>query len=447
MILVEKHIINNKHSFYNELDNLCFLSKNIYNQALYNVRQHYFENKKYLSYVDNYHLTKKQNSYYELPTKVSCQTIRLVDQNFKSFFALLKKKNRIAKIPKYLHKEKGRYLTKFPKQAISIKHFKKTGRLLLSKTNIDINTRITDFNDIKEVRIVPRVDHYVIEVVYEKLEKLNGIDINIDDISNSDINNKSNIIVSSIDVGLNNLATVGFNNIDLKPFIINGKPLKSINQYYNKKKSKYQSLLDITNNRCDTINNSDTNDKIDSNNNSNNIKDNSNNKNTKKYGKTSKRIKSLTYKRNNKIDNYLHKASRMLVNQLVSNKVNVLVIGKNTGMKQDINIGKKNNQNFVQAPVFKFLNMVSYKSKLEGIKIIWQEESYTSKCSFLDDEEVKKHDSYLGKRIKRGLFRSSTGKLINSDLNGAYNIMKKAIPNVFTDGIEGFGVSPLLLMV
>lgn len=163
---------------------------------------------------------------------------------------------------------------------------------------------------------------------------------------------------------------------------------------------------------------------------------------------TSNRIKRLTYKRNNKVNDYLHKSSRILVNHLVSNNVSTLVIGKNTSMKQDINLGKKTNQNFVQLPIFKFADILKYKCELQGIKVIFNEESYTSKCSFFDNEEIQKHENYLGKRVKRGLFRTSTGKFINADVNGSYNIMKKAIPNVsFTKGIEGLGVNPLVLTI
>jgi len=398
MILVEKHIINKTHSYYNECDELCFKSKNLYNQALYNVRQHYFETKKYLNYVDNYHVTKNQASYSELPAKVSNQTIKLVDQNFKSFFGLIKTHGSIAKIPKYLDKVNGRYIIKYEKQAIGIKEFKKTGKLKLSKTNILINTKIENWNNIKEVRIVPRTYHYVIEVAYEKKEKENFYKK-----------------IAAIDPGLNNLATIVFND-GKAPILINGKPLKSINQYYNKEKARLQSELELK---------------------------------QKKY--KSNGLTKLTNKRNNKINDYLHKASRLLVNQLVSNKTGILVIGKNIGQKQDTNMNKINNQNFVQVPIFRFLNMVTYKAQLEGINVIFQEESYTSKASFLNLDNIpiygKKTETeykFSGYRKKRGLFKIiGCNKTINADVNGGYNIMRKAIPNVFTDGIEGFAVTPI----
>lgn len=143
----------------------------------------------------------------------------------------------------------------------------------------------------------------------------------------------------------------------------------------------------------------------------------------------------------------MHKASHILVNQLVSQGISTLVIGKNTNMKQDINMGRVNNQNFVNIPIFRFADMLKYKCELEGITVIFHEESYTSKCSFLDNESIEKHEEYCGKRIKRGLFRSGTSKLINADVNGSYNIMKKAIPNAFGNGIEGCGVNPLNLFI
>ena len=393
MYLTEKHIIKRTHPFYNECDRLCFQSKNIYNQGLYNVRQYYFNHKKYLNYYGNYDLTKTQECYDYLPKKVFCQTLKHVDMVFKSFFALLKNKTVKNKIPKYLDKVNGRYITIFPKQAIGLREFKKTSKLRLSQTDIYIATKLTDFNSLKEVRIVPRTHHYVIEVVYEVKEKTHC----------------DNGKFAAIDLGLNNLATVAFNE-GSKPLIVNGRPLKSINQYYNKKKAQYQSRL-------------------------------------KGNKRTSKRIYKLTDKRNNKVTDYLHKASRLLVNQLVSKNIGTLVIGKNSNMKQDINIGRVNNQNFVQLPIMRFADLMKYKCELEGIKVVYHEESYTSKCSFLDSEPICKHDKYMGKRVKRGLFVSMNGIKINADVNGAYNIMIKAIPNAFADGIEGVGVHPMVLTI
>lgn len=374
MYLTERHIIKNDK----ELDKLCFKSKNLYNKALYLVRQHYFETKSYLDWikVDRLMVDSKDEDYYSLPTKVSKQTLRLLDRNFKSFFALLKMKqsgnyDKPIRIPGYLDKE-GRTIAIFNKEAVSKKSLKK-GLIKLSSLNILIPTKKANESNIVEVRVLPRNNHHVVEVTYK-----------VDEAKPKSDNKR----YASIDLGLNNLATVSSNVV--KPFIINGRPLKSINQYWNKEKSRLQSLL-------------------------------------KGDKKTSKRIESITNKRNNKVKDYLHKSSKMLVNFLVSNDISTLVIGYNEEWKQNINIGKRNNQSFVNIPFYTFIKQLEYKCKLEGINIILTEESYTSKCSFLDNESVEKHESYLGKRIKRGLFRSAKNKIINADLNGSLNILKKAV--------------------
>ena len=375
MYLAERHIIKNNK----ELDIFCFNSKNLYNKALYLVRQHYFKTKNYLNYygVNRLMVDSKDEDYYALPTRVANQTLMLLDKNFKSFFVLLKKKqsgnyNKPVRIPRYLDKE-GRYLAIFNKHAVSKKYLKK-GLIKLSSLYLQIPTKISESN-LVEVRVLPRNNHHVVEVVYKVEEKESKSD---------------NKRYASIDLGLNNLATVGVNVV--KPFIINGKPLKSINQYWNKEKARLQSHLKGNNNK-----------------------------------KTSKRIESITNKRNNKVKDYLHKSSRKIVNFLVSNDISTLIIGYNEEWKQNINTGKKNNQSFVNIPFYTFIKQLEYKCKLEGINIILTEESYTSKCSFLDNETIEKQESYLGKRIKRGLFKSAKGKLINADLNGSLNILKKVV--------------------
>lgn len=412
MLLVERHIIGSNHPFFEECDDLCFRSKNVYNQGLYNVRQHFFGTGSYLSYVDNYHINKAQESYAGLPAKVACQTLKLVDQNFKSFFGALKAKksgsnDRPVRIPKYKNKASGRMLVKFPKQALELREFKKSGRIKLSKSNILVPTQIKDFDSINEVRIAHGGDHCVIEVVYERQEAATP----------------PGNAIASLDPGMNNLATVTFND-GSQPAIINGRPAKSINQFYNKTKAQAVSDLHI------------------------------------KQGEdiyTSKRIKRLTHKRNNKISDYMHKASRLLVDLIVSRNVGRIVIGKNVEQKQDINIGKKNNQNFVQMPIARFLDMVAYKCQLVGIEVEWQEESYTSKASFLDldaipvySEEKEGKHSFSGYRESRSWYkRRGVKKRVHADVNGAYNIMRKAIPTAFDalrasteNGIEDVGVRP-----
>lgn len=151
---------------------------------------------------------------------------------------------------------------------------------------------------------------------------------------------------------------------------------------------------------------------------------------------TSKKIQDITLKRNNRVNDYLHKATRLFVNYLVSKEINSVVVGYNKEWKQGINIGKVNNQNFVGIPYYKLLNMLTYKCVMEGISVVVTEESYTSKCSFLDDEDICKHDIYKGKRVKRGLYQSSNGRLINADVNGALNILKEVIGKFEYDSIK-----------
>lgn len=368
MRLTESIQITRENKLYNELDRFCFLSKNLYNSSLYAIRQYFFNTKKYKNYnsLNKDFIQSHQIDYYALPTKVSQQTMKMVDQNFKSFFGLLKLKSKKAKIPKYLKKQ-GRYEAIFTIQSISQKELKK-GFLKLSGINQKIKIRDTITN-IQQVRIIPKetFNCYNIEIVYKVSEKQLK---------------KDNKNYASIDLGINNIATVAFNC--KKPFIINGKPLKSINQYYNKKRSKLTNIK-------------------------------------------TRKAKLLNRKRDNKIKDYLHKASRYITNHLVYNNINTLIIGKNDGWKQEVNIGKKNNQNFVSIPFDKFIFMLQYKCNLEGINVIIREESYTSKCSFIDNEEIKKHETYLGRRIKRGLFKTAFGKIINADLNGSLNIMRKVV--------------------
>lgn len=382
MILSERHIIKNSELF-NELDNMCFLSKNLYNKGLYIVRQHFFNTEKYLNYntLENILKKSKDVDYYALPTKVSQQILMVLDNNFKSFFKLLEKKKKglykeKVKIPKYLDKD-SRNLLIFTSQAIS-KKFIKNGIIKLSNVKHVVKTKV---KVVKQVRIIHKGNHIVAEVLYEKQSK--------DIVTNNRY--------AAIDLGLNNLATISSNVT--KPFIVNGKPLKSINQYYNKTKSNLQSKL-------------------------------------KNNEKSNKRISSLNLKRNNKINDYLHKSSTFIVNYLVSNNISMLIVGHNKEWKQNIKIGKKNNQNFVSIPHSRFKELLKYKCELEGIKYIEIEESYTSKCSFLDNEEICKHTSYKGKRVKRGIFKSNDGTLINADVNGSLNILKKVVGNFNYDPIE-----------
>ena len=379
MKLVERRIVKPNNEMYQEIDHICFLSKNLYNSTLYYVRQHYFATGKYLGYIDvnKIFTNNKQIDYCALPRKVGRATQKLLDANYKSYFTLLDLKlhglyNGGVNPPHYLDSVNGRQVTMYNKQALS---FKESGYVKLSGTNIKIKTDI----DVQFVRLVPKNGYYVIEMGYV-----------IDEPKTS----KNNGNYASIDLGVNNLATLTSNVF--APIIINGKPVKSINQYYNKQVAEAKSIAETVN-----------------------------------HQKTTKRIKSLGRIRNCKIEDYMHKASRYIVNHLVSTNVNTLIIGYNEGWKQDTNKGKVNNQNFVTIPFYKFIQMLTYKCKLMGIKVIMQEESYTSKCSFIDQDYIPTYgtDDDLckpsGKRVMRGLYKSKNGYRINADVNGSYNIMRK----------------------
>jgi len=376
IILVETRTIKKQHVLYVLLDCLLFLSKNLYNSTLYAVRQHYFKTGEYLNYnaVNKFFTDEDQQDYRALPAKVSKLVQMLVDQNFKSFFALLKKKekgeyNLPVNIPGYLDKVKGRQVLLYTSQAL--KRSRK-GFIGLSGTDIWIETD----KNVKFVRLVPNNGSINIEIGYE-----------------TECSPWKAGATAAMDLGLGNLGTIVLPND--RAFIVNGKPLKSINQYYNKELAKEKSYIS----RFKT--------------------DGGNER------RFSNKIQRLHNKRNKKVKDYMHKASRMIVNHLVSKGVSDFVIGYNKGWKQDINIGKKNNQKFVQVPFKKFIGMLIYKCGLKGIRVHIQEESYTSKCSFFDNEPIRKHSTYQGKRVKRGLFKTSHGLLLNADVNGALNILKK----------------------
>lgn len=393
MRLVEKHNISRNHKYFKEIDNLSFLSKNLYNVANYIVRQSFIFENKYLNYNQVQKQLQNQIDYKALPSKVSQQILILLDKNWKSFFASVKDYSKhpekylgSPKLPKYKKKLKGRNILIYTIQAVSKKELKK-GIIKLSGTNINIKT---EKQNIQQVRVVPKNNEYVIEIVYEKAEE----NLNL---------KKDNFI--SIDIGLNNLATITSNKIN--PLIVNGSVLKSVNQFYNKEKAKLQSFIGDKG--------------------------------------TSNRIIKLTNKRNKKISDYTHKASRYIINQCLINDIGTIIIGKNDNWKQDINIGSKNNQNFVNIPHSTFIKMIEYKAKLLGISVIITNESYTSKCSFIDNEPLLKQSKYLGKRVNRGLFKSANGYKINADCNGSFNIGRKVIPkfNIIEKGIEAVVVSPI----
>ena len=404
MLLTEKHIIKKSNTYYKELKDMCHLSKNLYNTTLYTIRQHFFNTKQYLNYYNTYNLFKTEHNidFYSLPSCVAQQTMRMVDQNFKLFFNLLKKKQQgfykqQVKIPKYKNKD-GYFQIVYTNDRFG-KNYKKLNYVILQGTKIKIEN-IKNLNTCKQIRFIPKNNYIIMEVIYEKKE-----------IKLKENNNR----YLSIDLGINNLCTCT-NNCKLNSFIIDGKFIKQINYNYNKCKALLQSKL-----------------------------------NKNQY--TSNLINNITRKRNFKIQNYFHNISKYLINQVVSNNINTIIIGKNNLWKQEINIGKVNNQNFTLIPFNILINQIQYKAKLQGINVVTQEESYTSKVSFFDNDYIPVYgiDDKLfnssGKRIKRGLFKIKSGLKINSDINGSLNIMRKYLKcnsdEIISPADIGFVVNPV----
>lgn len=407
--LTERHIIKENHAFFNECDELSFKAKNLYNATLYVQRQSFFNpDVKFANYYDvNKEFTvNNQIDYRGLPAKVSKQVQMLVDKSFKVYFALIEKKNKggydkPVKIPKYLNKAKGRFVVPYPKDAISLKT---DGFVKLSKTGISVSTKV-DKDLITGARIVPKGNHYVIEILYDVVKQ----DVEIDYSR-----------VAFIDPGLNNLMTVTSNVFS--PILYNGKPIKAMNQLANKEASKRKSRENTWRPSVRTKNKDRVQQVVF----------------PKLERDNSKLTKSIWSKRSNRINDYFHKATSDLMNHLVLNNVKTVVFGYNKGQKQDINLGEVTNQNFVNIAFTKLIAMLEYKCQLAGINFVINEESYTSLCSFVDREAICKHGEYVGNRVERGLFRTSLGLLINADVNGSLNIGRKYLESIgeYTDELH-----------
>ena len=376
------------------LSRLCHLSKNLYNEGNYQIRQEFFNRGKWIRYNSLYHLLKTSTNYHLLPAQTAQQVLKLLDRNWTSFFRAIKecKKDKSKfkgkpKPPRYKPKN-GESVLVFTNQQVKLKD-----RILRfpKKVGLEIKTRLLEETDIREVRMIPKGVGYVAEIVYNKLIHPRPL-------------NKDNIV--AIDLGVRNLITT-VNNNGFKPFVIKGGVVKSINQYYNKEHARIQSTYD------------------------------------RQGIRTGKTMQKLTTKRNKKINDYFHKTSRKIIEYCVINDIGTIVIGYNSDWKQNCQIGKRSTQNFVTIPYYKLIQQLDYKAAEQGITVIRQEESYSSKCSFLDNEPLEHHSKYLGRRMTRGLFKSHKGIIINADVNGAYNILKKAFLNaVDADRIEAVGLHP-----
>ena len=400
VIRVETHQIKEGTSFYNWAMKECSLNTSLYNRTLYILRQAFTgKHEKIQEYAD---LIKKERfiSKFDLISRM----LRLNDPDFRAllkvqeaqltvkkcaeaFSTWFKTLNSYKKDPK---KFTGKpRMPRYKKEANGDKLFsvvfnyddariQKDGTINLRRDfKLPIKTKLTS---LQELRLVPKQGCVEIQIFYKK--QFSQADLDYDK-------------AVGIDIGIDNLMAVTSNEGSIS-HLVNGRPLKSINQYYNKKHAELKSKLAERN--------------IDS----------------------SKKLRRLTLKRNNMVKDYMHKASRSIVNLMIQNKIGNCYIGHNTGWKQEVNIGKRNNQNFVSIPHNQLIWMLTYKSEEVGINVETHNESHTSKCSFIDNEDVCHHDEYLGRRKKRGLFVSSDGRMLNADINGAANILRRGLGKTFS---------------
>ena len=377
---------------YRNIKRLSHIAKNLANEAIYNVRQYFFQEGKYLNYQKNYALLKESPNYKALNSNMAQQTMKEVDGMFQSFFALLElaKKGKYSfkavKLPKYLPKDgfttliigfvrlKGNQLT-IPYSQSYGKEYK--------KVTINIPP-ILEGKKVKEIRIIPKskARFFEIQYSYEVAEE------------QRDLDDQKAI---AIDFGIDNLTTCATSTG--QTFIIDGRRLKSINQWYNKENSRLQSIKD-----------------------------------KQKFGKKcTNRQNELAYKRNNRVNDYMSKTARKIINYCLAKNIGVLVCGYNVTFQRESNLGKVTNQNFVNIPFGKLRDKLQYLCKLYGIKYIEQEESYTSKASFFDKDEIPvynddnpKQYTFSGKRVHRGLYKTASGYKFNADVNGALNILRKS---------------------
>ena len=374
--------IKQGHQYYNWCESACLQSRYLYNTMLYEYRNSYFDKDiKNLTNTELYRIGKESCHWVNLPAKCSNHVWMQLITNISSYWAAVKEynknPNKFNKPPKLPNYNKGMNIVTFDNQALltnklPAKHI----RLVRTDMILDLSR----YNgEIREVQIIPKKNHFIIKAIFKQTIKQEDLSYDI---------------VASIDIGVNNLAAITTNQVHIRHILINGRPLKSINQFYNKTKAKHQSNLP-------------------------------------KKQKSSNRIRLLSDKRNNKIQDYIHKASRYIVNWLIENKIGTLVVGKNKEWKQEVNIGAKNNQSFTMIPHARFIDLIIYKFESVGGIVKLVNEAYTSKCSALDLEPICKQTEYKGNRIKRGLFKSSKGVIINADINGSLNILRKAVGNDF----------------
>ena len=393
---VEKHLIRTSSPYFSKIYNFCHLAKNLYNHANYVIRQNFIRNGIYTNFGMMDKILKadlEHPDYRAMPTAQSAQQVlRLLDQNWRSFFVAIKdwkehpeKYTGRPKLPKYKKKD-GTFVLTMTSQECKIKGEVITFPKMFGNFTVKPMFINKSFKKFQQIRFIPSNTEIILEVVYE-LEQVQA--------------KNNNGRYASIDLGVDNLMTV-VTNTEQRPFIINGEIPKSRNQFCNKEVSRRKSL-------CKKMNGKET----------------------------SKAIQAIIAKRNRRIIDYMHKASRYLIDKCAESQIYTIIIGKSKGWKQESKLSKKINQEFVQMPFARLIEMIQYKAKDKGITVILKEESYTSGTSFLDNEKPTKKNYDKSRRIHRGLFRANDGRLINADVNGAFQIMRKVFPNVTADGIAG----------
>jgi putative transposase len=400
MQLVERHIIKRNDPRFASIDAAAFASKNLYNAANYLIRQSFIHEDAYLNYYEMQRRMKDREAYQALPAKVAQQVLMALDHNWQSFFAALEAWRKDPskflgrpKAPRYKDKRRGRNLLVYTIQALSVPALRQ-GLIAPSMLGITVHTKQ---QTVQQVRIIPRAGFYVVEVIYEREPIQAAVDPTLR---------------AGVDIGLNNLATLTSDKPGFVPRVVNGRPVKSINQFYNKRRAELQCQLGEAH--------------------------------------TSRRLERITTKRTQRIDHCLHTVSRRIIDLLVEEGIGTLCIGQNPRWKQGVNLGKRTNQNCVSVPHARFIEMLTYKAALVGIQVMVTEESYTSQASFLDADPLPVYGSaqapaFSGRRVKRGLYRAADGQHINADVNGAYNIIRKVAPEAFAQGSRGCVVHPVRL--
>lgn len=392
----EQIIIKKSHPKFKIIDEMCFHSKNLYNEANYVIRQKFIESGEYINYYDMNKEFKTHDNYKACFSQPTNCTLRLLDKNWKSYFRGIKdwkehpeKYLGMPKLPKYLPKD-GRFPWMIPNNQLYYDY---------EKSTIYIRNRLMNDYDWYsrclgrpiQVRFIPHDNYYTMEIIYE---------IEVEDIDKEKVSSR----IAAIDIGVDNLVTMT-NNVMESPIIISGKILKSINQQYNKERAKIQSDL------------------------------------MKRNGQHwSKKLETMSYKRNQRIRNYMHNTSAYIIKWCIEHNIDTLVVGKNDTWKQE----KKHMQNFTAIPYEMLLLQLQYKCENAGIKYIEVNEAYTSGTSYLDNEAPTKENYNKERRVQRGLFQAKN-TLINADVNGSLQIMRKVFPNSYTGyGIE-VDLTPIII--